>query len=184
MSTRLQEGSVAVLDLAADDPDEGVAALFVVHYGRLVRLASYLLDERATAEDLVMDAFTALHRRWRWIGKPDDPYRYVQTSVVNGARSKLRRLRLARSRDRTILAVPPVTEPSAESTAIQRDDHRRLLEHTRRLPARQRQVIACRYYLDMTEAEIAAQLGISRGSVKKHAARAIATLAALMKEEL
>jgi RNA polymerase sigma-70 factor (sigma-E family) len=168
------------MPLPTEGPDEAVTALFTAHYARFVRLATYLVDERDAAEDVVMDAFAALHRRWRWLGSPNDPYHYLQTSVVNGCRSRMRRLRISRHREGPA-QVEPV--PSAESAAMTRFQHRRLLDHTRSLPARQRQVIVCRFFLDMTEKQIATQLGISAGSVKKHSARAVATLARRMKEE-
>ncbi|MGZ4593376.1 MAG: SigE family RNA polymerase sigma factor [Actinomycetes bacterium] len=180
MDVQLRTAAAVAAKPPHGDPDQAVAALFTAHYARLVRLATFLVDDRGTAEDVVMDAYAALHRRWRWFGAPDDAFHYLQTSVVNGSRSKLRRLRLARERDRPHA---PESVPSAEASAIARIEGRRLLEHTRRLPTRQRQVIVCRYYLDMTEEQIAVDLGISRGSVKKHASRAIAALSALMKEE-
>jgi RNA polymerase sigma-70 factor (sigma-E family) len=176
----LRQDAAIAAQLASENADQGVTALFTAHYARFVRLATFLVDDRGTAEDVVMDAFAALHRRWRWLGPPNDAHRYLQTSVVNGARSKLRRRRLSRVREG-----PERVEvtPSAESSAMARIERRRLLDHTRGLPVRQRQVIVCRYYLNMTEAQIADQLGISRGSVKKHASRAIAALSARMKED-
>ena len=65
---------------------------------------------------------------------------------------------------------------SAESVAIDRADHRAVLDHLRELPWRQRQVLVLRYYLDLSEAQIADALGISAGAVKSHASRGVATL--------
>jgi RNA polymerase sigma factor (sigma-70 family) len=79
-------------------------------------------------------------------------------------------------RRRHIVAAP---EPagSAESSAMQCDETRLVVRELRALPVRQREVLTLRYYLDLSEAEIAATLGISTGSVKTHAHRGLATLA-------
>jgi RNA polymerase sigma factor (sigma-70 family) len=63
------------------------------------------------------------------------------------------------------------------------DDHRRMVEALRRLPARQRECLVLRYYLDLSETEIAAALGISQGSVKTHASRGIAALGSQLARE-
>src|SRR5690349_19040128 len=78
------------------DADAAVAAPFRTHRLQMVRLALLLVDDRETAEDVVQDAFAALHRRWAAIAEPDASIGYLRTSVVNGARSVLRRRRTAR----------------------------------------------------------------------------------------
>ncbi len=153
------------------DPHEAVTALFVAHHRRLVGLAYLLLEDLETAEDVVQDAFSGLYRRWSWIRDPTAALAYLQTSVANGARSSLRRKRrrpLTYERERDV--------PSAESSVLSRDELHRVEEAVLRLPERQRQVLVLRYYLDQSEAEIAATLSISRGSVKQHASRALAAL--------
>ena len=154
------------------DRDEAITALFVTHHARLVGLARLLVDDLPTAEDVVQDAFTSLYRRWPWIRDRGAALSYLQASVANGARSSLRRRRTVR---RTALDKPP-DMPSAEAAAVVHDDHRRLISALTQLPARQRQVLVLRYYLDQSEAEIAATLSISRGSVKQHASRGLAAL--------
>ena len=74
----------------------------------------------------------------------------------------------------------PSPSASAESVVIDREEHRAVLVHLRGLPWRQRQVLVLRYYLDLSEAQIAETLGISAGAVKSHASRAVATLGRLM----
>lgn len=156
------------------DRDEAVSALFAVHHVRLVGLARLLVDDLATAEDVVQDAFTSLYRRWPWIRDHGAALDYLQASVANGARSNLRRRRTARA----VAADRPVFAPSAETTAVALDDQRRLLAALATLPARQRQVLVLRYYLDQNEAQIAETLSISKGSVKQHASRALTALTA------
>jgi RNA polymerase sigma-70 factor (sigma-E family) len=169
----MSEGAVAVLPR---DRDAAIALLFAHHHARLVGLARLLVDDLPTAEDVVQDAFAALYRRWTWLRDKDAALGYLQTSVANGARSTLRRRQTART---TTIAPLPDT-PSAESTVVQGEDRRAVMAALGRLPARQRQVLVLRYYLDQSEAEIAAMLSISRGSVKQHTSRALSALSRML----
>lgn len=72
---------------------------------------------------------------------------------------------------------------SAEHSAIAAEDRRRLQAELSVLPARRREVLVLRYYLGLSEAEIASTLGISQGSVKSAAARGIRSLARALGEE-
>ena len=154
------------------DRDEAISALFVTHHARLVGLARLLVDDLPTAEDVVQDAFTALYRRWPGLRDPGAALGYLQASVANGARSSLRRRRTVRE---VVLDRPP-DMPSAETAVVASDDHRRVVAALAELPARQRQVLVLRYYLEQSEVEIATTLSISRGSVKQHASRGLAAL--------
>src|SRR5262245_22870174 len=154
--------------------DAALTALFAAHYRGLVGLARLLVDDRAGAEDVVQDAFVALSRRWGRLRDPVAAHAYLQRSVINGARSRLRRSYV---RQRLRL-VPAPDEPSAESAVLDRVQVSRMRSLIGELSARQREVLVLRYYLDLSEAEIAGLLGISAGSVKQHASRAIDRLAA------
>ena len=154
--------------------DEAVTALFIAHHRRLVGLARLLVDDQQSAEDVVQDAFGQLHRRWNRLRDKDAAVAYLQIAVVNGSRSALRQRHVRRQKDDVVLP----DAPSAELSALRLEDHRELRAAIRRLPERQRQVLVLRYYLDLSEAEIAQWLDISRGSVKQHAARALAALSA------
>jgi RNA polymerase sigma-70 factor (sigma-E family) len=153
--------------------DATVIALFRVHYADLVRLARFLVDDVETAEDVVQDAFTGLHRRWRALNDHHAAQAYLRAAVVNGSRSSLRRRGVARRQP--MPALVPIR--SAETDAVQAEDVREIRAALRALPERQRQVIVLRYYLDLSEADIAGTLGVSAGSVKSHAARGLASLA-------
>jgi RNA polymerase sigma-70 factor (sigma-E family) len=167
-------GVMAAQDVLPRGADEGVTALYRVHATALRRVAILLVDDRETAEDVVQDAFVRLHRRWLFLHDQDKALAYLRTSVVNGSRSRLRRRRTERA------YVPPVAgeHPSAEHTVLRSADLRAVADGLTRLPRRQREVLVLRYYLDLSEAEIAGSLGISRGSVKSHASRGVAALAA------
>ncbi|MCK8678243.1 SigE family RNA polymerase sigma factor [Streptomyces lichenis] len=151
------------------------------HHRRLalVRLAVLLVDDVPTAEDVVQDAFTALYRRHgAGLSGLDDPEAYVRRSVVNGARSVLRRRRTVRA------YVPPRVSPAPppEEDVLLREEHREVLRALRRLTPRQREVLVLRYWSDMSEVEIAGTLGLSRGAVKSTASRALAALARRLEE--
>jgi RNA polymerase sigma-70 factor (sigma-E family) len=150
----------------------GVTELFGLHYRRLVGLAAMLVDDTETAEDVVQDAFEGLYRRWRRLRDPQAAAAYLNHSVVNQARTRLRR----RATQRTHLLRDPGPAPSAETHCVAHGAEDALADAVRALPARQREVIVLRYYLDLSEAQIADWLGVSHGSVKQHAHRATATL--------
>ena len=152
--------------------DEGIAALFRREHARLVAYARLIVDDQQTAEDVVQEAFLGLHRRWSALADEHAALAYLRTAVVNGARSQLRRRRTVRA----FRPAPVDDAPSAESLAVRRDEHRLLIDSLRRLPGRQRDVLVLRYFFDLTEAQIAAELDISRGSVKQHASRGLAAL--------
>lgn len=172
-----QQGAPA--QLSTMDADTAVRALYAAHWTGLVRLAALLLQETATAEEVVQDAFVALHRRWSRLADKDAALGYLRTSVVNGARSALRHRNVA-ERHRPVGAPEPA---GPEERALQSVQDARVMAALRRLPRRQQEVLVLRYYSDLSETEIADSLGVSRGAVKSHAHRGIASLRAALAEE-
>lgn len=153
-----------------------ISQLFAAHQRRLVGLASLLVDDPETAEDVVQDAFAGLFRRRRLLRDDDAALAYLNRAVMNGGRDRLRH----RRRVRTAVArmTPRSAElASAEQAAVAHDEADRLWQAVCSLPRRQRQVLVLRYYLNQTEAEIASTLQVSPGSVKTHASRGLAALA-------
>ncbi|MGV3759370.1 MAG: RNA polymerase sigma factor [Actinomycetota bacterium] len=155
-------------------------AAFTAHYRPLVRLASLLLDDVATCEEVVQDAFVSVWRRGPGLRDPDRLPAYLRSAVLNGARSQLRRRGVRRRHLRSVS--PPPSAPPAEQAALAGDPDGEVLRALRALPDRQREVLALRYYLDLSEAEIAATLGISAGSVKTHAHRGLQALAEALED--
>lgn len=173
----MRRSDVALVGLP-ENQEEAVIALFRTHHARLVAFARLLVDDPATAEDVVQEAFTALHGRWGRLRDPEAALAYLRTAVTNGARDTLRHRR-------TVRAFRPEPLPdvaSAEATVVRRDEHRRALANLTRLPRRQREVLVLRYFFDLDEAQIAHELGVSRGSVKQHASRGLAALTTRMAE--
>ena len=153
---------------------------FRLHGAELLRVAAFILGDRGAAEDVVQDVFVRLHER----GDPvnGDPQYYLRAAVINGCRSTLRRWRLIRRHAEhhgQQSACPPLT---TEEAAMLDEDRKRVLAALATLPRRRREVLVLRFYLDMSEAEIARTLGISPGTVKSTAARGLAALARQLRE--
>lgn len=160
------------------DADTAVERLYAAHYRRLVRLSVLLVRDVETAEEVVQDSFVAMHGHWRSLRDPEKGLAYLRQTVVNRSRSVLRH-RGVQARH-----TPPVVPDGlgADHDALVSDRREQVLEALRRLPHRQREVITLRYYLDLSEADIAATLGISRGAVKSHASRGAAALRTLLED--
>lgn len=157
----------------AEPPDELLlSVVFRQQYLPLLRLASCLVRESDVAEDVVQDAFLSLHRHAATLRNRQAAEAYLRAAVVNGSRSHVRRLVRERLRRRPAA----VHEVSSEERALERDEHRRVFDVIQTLPRRQREVLACRYYLELSEAETADLLGLARGTVKRHAFRALRTV--------
>jgi RNA polymerase sigma-70 factor (sigma-E family) len=160
-----------------DDADTVFAAMFREHFRELVRLATLLGAD--DADDVVQEAFARLHQHGSRLREPDRALAYIRTTVVNLCHSRLRRLAVAR-RPHPYLVITESALP--ESAAVQRADQAEVLAALQELPARQREVVVLRYWLELPGAEIATAMGISVGSVKSHTARAMASLGRLLKE--
>lgn len=165
-------------DPATWDADAAVDALYAAHWRRLVRLSVLLVGDVGTAEEVVQDAFVALHGRWGRLRDPDRAAAYLRQSVVNRSRSVLRHRGVV---DRHAARERRPDDASPADAPLLDDERRaRVLAALRALPRRQREVLALRYYLDLSEADIADTLRISRGAVKSHASRGSAALRTLL----
>lgn len=146
--------------------------LYATHRLQLVRLAVLLVDDLGSAEDVVQDAFAHCLARPPKLRDDSAALAYLRTSVVNGARSALRRRRTVRAHG----AERGVEPDGPDATAVLNEEHREVLAALGRLATRQREVLVLRYWSDLSEAEIAETLGISRGAVKSTASRALDVL--------
>lgn len=165
--------SVALDDAAARSTShDALTALFRAEYPRLVRMAALLLGDEGAAEEVVQDAFVKLHTGWRRVRDAEKAPAWLRTAVLNGARSHLRHRHVRRRLDQPA----PLSTPSAEGGALAGEEHRRVVAALRTLPARQREALVLKFYLDLSEAETAAAMGVSAGSVKTHVHRGLATL--------
>jgi RNA polymerase sigma-70 factor (sigma-E family) len=156
--------------------DLNLGELYAAHRLSLVRLAVLLVDDRASAEDVVQDAFAGLASSGTRLRDPDKALAYLRRAVVNRARSALRRRRTARgyAPPRSIEAARP------DERAVLAEEHREILAALDRLAPRQREVVVLRYWSGLSESEISETLGISRGAVKSTASRALDHLETIM----
>ena len=156
--------------------DEAVVELYRAHYAGLVRLSAMLVGDVGTAEEVVQDAFVAMHGSWSRLRDPEKALAYLRQAIVNRSRSALRH--------RAVVAkyppAPPPDVPSAEHFAVAATERDQIMRAIHALPRRQRETLLLRYYSDLSEAQIADTLGISQGAVKSHASRGLAALRTLL----
>lgn len=145
------------------------------HYRSLLGLAALLLDDTASCEDVVQEAFIRVHSARKRVRDPEKTLAYLRQTVVNLSRSALRRRILGLK----LLSKPMPDMASAEEGVrpLERDALKKAM---RNLQRRQREVLVLRYFGDMTEAQVADALGISLGSVKAYGSRGIAALRVAM----
>lgn len=146
------------------------------HYRSLLGLAALLLDDTASCEDVVQEAFIRVHSARKRVRDPEKTLAYLRQTVVNLSRSTLRRRILGLK----LLSKPMPDMASAEEGAYDSLERRDLIKAMKGLQRRQREVLVLRYFADMTEAQVAETLGISLGSVKAYGSRGIAALRVAM----
>jgi RNA polymerase sigma-70 factor (sigma-E family) len=156
--------------------DSAVTALYQAHSLGLTRLAYVMLGDKASAEDVVQEAFWGLYRNWAKLADPGSALPYLRASVLNRCRSASRRMLRARR------AVHEPAVASAESVVLAGEEQRSVLPAILRLPARQREVLVLRFYLHESEAEIARVMGIRPGTVRSNTHRALAALGRMLEE--
>jgi RNA polymerase sigma factor (sigma-70 family) len=156
---------------------QDLAGLFRERHAELVRLAALVVGDRPTAEDVVQDVFARLCAK-NLLPDTEHSLAYVRAAVLNGCRSALRRRALARRiRGARALDRSDRAPDSAEDEVILAEDRRQVLAALASLPIRRREVLVLRYWLGLSEAEIASMMAISPGTVKSNAARGLAALA-------
>jgi RNA polymerase sigma-70 factor (sigma-E family) len=151
---------------------EPLALLHECHYSELVRLAFALTGDWGLAEDLAQEAFVRVWRGWANIRDQQSAPAYLRTTVVNLARRSLRRGLRERQ------AWSGIGDPLSADPGTDID----LLRALARLPSGKRACVVLRYYLDLSEADTAAVLGVSVGTVKSQTAKALLRLQALLAE--
>ena len=179
MATEAVRMGSAVTRGTSETREQALAGLFRSHCVELVRLAYVLLGDRGRAEEAVQEVYLSLFRAWPPRNE-ESAVAYLRAGVINQCRSDQRRAIRARRGDPLVRASLGWGQPSPDASAevVAHDEAGRLAEQVRQLPRRQREVITCRYYLQLSEKETAALLEIGTGSVKRHAHRGLATLQA------
>lgn len=168
-----------VRDNSGSDFRAALPALYDEHYRSLVRLASFSVDDRETAEEVVQDAFVKLVAG-NYDIEVGKELGYLRSMVLNGARSALRKRQVRRAHT----PEAPGLVAAAEEAGVASTEHDAMIAALRALPEKQASVLVLRYYLDLSEAEIAQTLDIARGSVKSHAHRGLKRLGSVLGDSL
>jgi RNA polymerase sigma-70 factor (sigma-E family) len=163
-------------EAAAGTTVDFLTETYRAHYRSLLGLAALLLDDTASCEDVVQEAFIRVHSARSRVRDPDKTLAYLRQTVVNLSRSTLRRRIIGLK----LLSKPLPNMASAEEGAYEQLERADLIKAMRGLQRRQREVLVLRYFADMSEAEVAKTLGISAGSVKAYGSRGIAALRVAM----
>ncbi|MFE5816331.1 SigE family RNA polymerase sigma factor [Streptomyces sp. NPDC056479] len=161
---------------AAGTTVDHLTETYRAHYRSLLGLAALLLDDTASCEDVVQEAFIRVHSARKRVRDPEKTLAYLRQTVVNLSRSALRRRILGLK----LLSKPMPDMASAEEGAYDQLERDSLINAMKGLQRRQREVLVLRYFADMTEAQVAETLGISLGSVKAYGSRGIAALRVAM----
>ncbi|MEY2430723.1 MAG: hypothetical protein QOC92_448 [Acidimicrobiaceae bacterium] len=156
----------------AGSVDDALAELYQEHSRWLLGLVEALVGDRATAEDVVQEAFVRLHRAWPRLRDHDRAAGYLRVTALNLARSGFRRKLIA------LRYRPPTAEDerAADDSVVLREQQREVIAALRALPRRQRECLVLRFYGELSEFEIATTLGISNNSVKTHTRRGLAAM--------
>lgn len=152
--------------------DDGFAAFVAAESARLGRVALLLTGDPVAAEDIVQTSLVRVLERWPRVSRMDNPGGYATRIVVNEARGQHRRAR----RDLSAAGRVEAFGDPADAWSQRADLSVAVLS----LPPRQRAVIVLRFYLDLSEREVAATLGCRPGTVKSQTSKALAKLRALL----
>ena len=136
----------------------------------LVRLGYGLTGDRQAAEDLAQTALARAYASWPRVRRAGDPDAYVRRILLNANRTRFRSRRVAEQ------LTADLPDPGTPDPTGARDDRSALMAAMAALPTGQRAVVVLRYWLDLTEPQVAAALGCSVGNVKSQAARGLAKL--------
>jgi RNA polymerase sigma-70 factor (sigma-E family) len=162
---------LAAPDTIGSDDGEDFSAFALSRWPGLVRLAFGLTGDRWLAEDIAQTALARAYVAWRRVSRADDPDAYLRRILVNASNRRFRRRRVTEEPG-------DLPDVAVEGPADLVDERSALLAALRQLPPRQRAVVVLRYWNDLTDAQIAAALGCSPGTVRSQLSRALARLRA------
>jgi len=163
----------------AAEADRVLTAMYDAEYRSLVRMSAVMLGDVGSAEEVVQESFIAVHAAWRGLRDMDKAVHYLRRSVLNRSRSVLRHRAVI---DRHTPKHEPEM-PSAEQAAFIRLERSAVVSALRTLPDRQREALVLKFYLDLSEEQVAAAMNISTGAVKSHTSRGKAALRSVLEAQ-
>lgn len=164
---------------AMDELTTKLTELYQDNYRQLLRIAVLLVDDRASAEDIVQDAYVRVFDSRARLRDPEKALAFLRQAVLNRARSVLRRRMVAKRYQPRI-----ATEDSRPDDTGRGLDRAVLADALTHLPRRQREAVVLRYYADFSEARTAQLMGVSQGAVKSYCSRGVARLSDLLRERV
>ena len=170
----------SIRDQVTAEASQAITDLYHSEYRSLVRMSAVLVGDVSTAEEVVQDTFIAMHSAWRRLRHSDKAVNYLRRSVTNRSRSVLRHRVVA---DRHA-PKPEPDMPSAEQGAITQLERSAVISALLALPPRQREALVLKFYLDLSEDQVASMMHISRGAVKSHTARGKAALRTVLEPRM
>ena len=156
--------------------DDGFGAFFRVTYPRVVGQLRLLTGDVASAEDAAQEAFVRAASRWGQLARYQQPEAWVRKTAFRLAVDGLRRARRHRGALARLAARP---EPA---TPLDSED-RQVISALQRLPLAQREALVLHHCLDLPVEAVAAQTGVTVGTVKSRLARGREQLAVLLGRE-
>ncbi|WP_406692298.1 SigE family RNA polymerase sigma factor [Saccharopolyspora sp. ID03-671] len=162
-----------------DELTSKLTDLYQEHYAQLLRIAVLLVDDRASAEDIVQDAYLRVFDSRNRLRDPDKALAFLRQAVLNRARSTLRRRLVARKYLPKLAVDDSLPDDTGRGL-----DRAVLAQALARLPRRQREAIVLRYYADLSEIRTAEVMGCSQGSVKSYCSRGVSRLSELLGERV
>jgi RNA polymerase sigma-70 factor (sigma-E family) len=175
-------GEAAILDTteteqAGPSRQQEFGQFMTARWPGLVRLAYGLTGDRWLAEDVAQAALASAYAAWWRVRRADDPDAYVRRILINTSRRRFRRRRVAeQAHEPQELANSPLADTAVADPAELIGERSALLAALRELPTRQRAIVLLRYWDDLSDAQVAAILGCSPGTVRSQASRALAKL--------
>jgi RNA polymerase sigma-70 factor (sigma-E family) len=169
------------LEVVPSGPRQGrdveFAAFMTAQSGELLRTAWLLVGDARQAEELVQAALVRTYAAWNRV-RTEDTLRYARRVLAN------LRVDTWRRRRREVLAAPDAMPEPSETGAQERvDDRDQLVRALALLTPRQRRIVVLRHLVGLSDADVAADLGVSVGTVKSTASRGLATLRAALVEQ-
>jgi RNA polymerase sigma-70 factor, ECF subfamily len=169
-------GDAELLRRAQAGDRDAFSSIVIIHQSAAVRLATIISGDSTEAFDIVQDSFVRAYRALSSVRDSTSLRSWILRIVANQAKNSRRSRWRREQRHGRHAALVPTSTAAADDAALDEVTAQRLLAAVSRLSDRDRDVLACRYFADMTEVETSEVLGIARGTVKSRTARALGRL--------
>jgi len=164
------------------DRDDELAELYRSHHGEAVRLAWALCRDAGLAQELAQEAFVRVSLRRRALRDPAAAPAYLRRTVVNLAHDAARHAGRQRAVVDRLSGSAEIEWVDDATESLDPVQSTLLLDAVAALPRRRQACVVLRYYLDLSEADTAAALGISVGTVKSQTHKALAQLREVVRQ--